>query len=128
MSEETSCPGPALELTFVSTTNTVRRRLADPCDQISETSQDLGSASNPPAIGGYSFAYRTDFIAVIDQAILIVRTIGASTRVALEAQATLPAQGKYITSEAKTPSGVSKKVQLFQSYPQIPAEFFVTSF
>lgn len=40
----------------------------------------------------------------------------------------LPTQGKYITSEAKSSTGVTKRVQLFQSYPQIPAEFFVTSF
>ena len=128
MSEQQACPGPALELTFVSTTNTVTRRLVDPCNQIDKPSQDLGTTANPPPLGGYSFAYKTDSIPVSSQAILIVRTLSASTRVGLEAQATLPAQGKYVTSEAKHPSGVSKKVQLFQSYPQIPAEFFVTSF
>lgn len=40
----------------------------------------------------------------------------------------LPAQGKLIESEARTQSGVVKKVQLFQSYPQIPSNFFMTSF
>jgi hypothetical protein len=38
-----------------------------------------------------------------------------------------PAQGKTITSTASFgESQVTKKVQLFQSFPQLPAEFFVT--
>lgn len=37
-------------------------------------------------------------------------------------------QGKMITSSATTETGVTKKIQLFQSYPQLPSEFMMTSF
>lgn len=62
-----------------------------------------------------------------DSQILVVRAIGASTRVTI-AKTSLPAQGRTVTSQATTRTGVTKKVQLFQSYPQIPAEFFFTTF
>ena len=63
--------------------------------------------------------------------LLIVRVLLQNTKLGFEsttAGTPLKAQGKLVTSEAKTAAGASKKVQLFQSYPQIPAEFFVTSF
>ena len=64
--------------------------------------------------------------------LLLIRVLSSSptqTRVGLYADGgNLPLQGRTITSEAKSPTGVTKKVQLFQSFPQIPAEFFVTSF
>ena len=119
------------------TSTDITRRLVDPCGKISKPNEDLSTL--PPgtySLGGYSFVYKTQFIPIgsghplQNQALLIVRSLFASTRVGLEITGggTLPVQGKYVTSEAKTPSGVSRKVQLFQSYPQIPAEFFVTSF
>lgn len=40
-----------------------------------------------------------------------------------------PTQGKTIISTATTTqTNVSKKIKLFQSYPQLPADFFITSF
>lgn len=39
-----------------------------------------------------------------------------------------PLQGKTIVSSAQTATGATKKLQLFQSYPQLPSEFFVTRF
>jgi hypothetical protein len=53
--------------------------------------------------------------------------VGATTKIGID-DGLLPVQGKYYTATAKSTSGVTKTVQLFQSYPQIPAEFFVTSF
>lgn len=125
---ETDCP--ALELTFISTTNAVTRRLADPCDLVNKPSQDLASVSGSYSQSGYPFVYRTENIPVANQILLIVRTLFASTRVGLErvGGGNLPIQGKYVVSEARSPAGVAKKIQLFQSFPQIPAEFFVTSF
>ena len=127
---EGNCP--TLELTFLTQTNAITRRIADPCTQI-ENSDDLFSSPGKVPLGGHSFNYQTDPIAVNGQAVLIVRTLFASTRVGFQrtdgdGNQNLPVQGKYVTSEAKAASGVSKKVQLFQSFPQIPAEFFVTSF
>ncbi len=125
---EGTCP--VLELTLISTTNVLTRRLADPCNQISKPGEDLVSDSGTYAIDGYNFNYRSDPIAVSGHAVMIARTLFAPTRIAVEriGGGNLPIQGKYVTSEAKSPSGVSKKVRLFQSFPQIPAEFFVTSF
>jgi hypothetical protein len=40
----------------------------------------------------------------------------------------VPFAGRVITSEAKTSTGVTKKIELFQSNPQIPSDFFVTAF
>lgn len=39
-----------------------------------------------------------------------------------------PAQGRSVISEATTGGNVTKKIKLFQSYPQFPTEFFVTTF
>ncbi len=39
-----------------------------------------------------------------------------------------PAQGKTVVSTVRTASGVTKTIRVFQSYPQIPASFFVTKF
>jgi len=125
---EASCP--TLELTFLSTTNVVSRGLIDPCNQVNKPAEDITATAGSYALSGYSFSFESEGIAVNSQAALVIRTLFASTRIGIErvGGGNLPVQGKYITSEAKTPSGVSKKVQLFQSYPQIPAEFFVTSF
>ena len=60
---------------------------------------------------------------------LLVRVLYAPTKLIFSG-ANLPAQGRTVTSQAtsSTSTGVSKKVVLFQSYPQIPGEFFTTAF
>lgn len=65
-----------------------------------------------------------------DNLVLFVRLVGSGTgaKIGFNGNTIFPLQGKTIVSEAKSPTGVTKTIQLFQSYPQIPAEFFVTSF
>jgi len=65
-----------------------------------------------------------------DSKFLLVRVLYAPTKLIFSSGTNLPAQGRTITSEVKssTSTGVSKKVVLFQSYPQIPGEFFMTAF
>jgi hypothetical protein len=66
----------------------------------------------------------------------VLSTIGSSyaTKLGFEgvngsgSPVNLKPQGKYVNSQAQSTVGVGKSVQLFQSNPQIPAEFFVTSF
>lgn len=58
----------------------------------------------------------------------LVGPSGPSAKVGINGYVNLPLQGKTIVSKAKSPTGVTKTVQLFQSYPQIPAEFFTTTF
>lgn len=125
---EGACP--TLEITLVTTADVITRQVTDPCDQIEPSTGDLPAVSGTFAKGGYNFTYQSDPITVNNHVVMIIRTLFAATRLAIERPdgSDLPVQGKYVTSQAKSPSGVSKKVQLFQSFPQIPAEFFVTSF
>lgn len=83
------------------------------------TTTDFACRTNPVDLSAYSNAK-----------VLIIRVLKQNTQLGFESTGGTPlkAQGKLVTSEAKTSAGASKKVQLFQSYPQIPAEFFVTSF
>jgi len=64
-----------------------------------------------------------------DSKFLFVRVLYAPTKLIFSG-GNLPAQGRTVTSQAtsSTSTGVSKKVVLFQSYPQIPGEFFTTAF
>ncbi len=61
---------------------------------------------------------------------VIVRSMFAKSRIgfATGGVVQLPSQGKLIRAEAISKSGVSKVVTLSQSFPQIPADFFVTTF
>lgn len=123
---------PSLELTLIKTNDSFQRFVIDPKPNLAGGASSLPSTGGSYEMGGFSFAYKTsDPFSIASSKVLIVRTLFASTRVGLRCDGvgcTLPRQGKYVTSEAKSPSGVTKKIQLFQSFPQIPAEFFVTKF
>lgn len=115
----------ALELTFVTTnannsaSSVADRRMIDPCLITNATSGTVsfGQAFTPAA-----------------SSFMIIRVISTSssfTGIALNVNnnsSTWPPQGKTIVSSASTQTGATKKLQLFQSYPQIPGEFFVTRF
>lgn len=110
----------AVELTFINKENfTLVRKLIDPCPIISGTIDEINFGSSFKAPSAH---------------LLILRIIapnvdfpGAKLEIVNE-NGNWPLQGKTIISQATTQTGVSKKIKLFQSYPQIPAEFFVTSF
>lgn len=85
--------------------------------------------------GGINFSYNTigrpiNLSSYPNAKMVIVRTLFAKSRVGFASggAAQLPSQGKLIRSEAVSRSGVSKVVTLTQSFPQIPADFFVTTF
>lgn len=110
----------ALELTFLNKNGTTAKRLIDECSIVSGSAANqwsLNSNVNPPQAH-----------------ILIVRLLSSNSSFAgatlqiINRSGSWPAQGKTITSEARYQTGVTKKVQLFQSYPQFPAEMFVTSY
>ena len=124
---------PALEITLIKNDYTVRRYAINP--QVNTIIQNGTSATSPPPSGSCpDSSFNNQYqIAGTDigtnTRFLIVRVIGnGSTKIGFKAANPFPLQGSTIVSTAKTQSGVEKKVQLFQSYPQIPAEFFVTSF
>ena len=126
----------AMSLTFLRTDGTMKRFVINPTgESIIENGQTANGAGTCPS--GENFAYHHQLTALdmsqvrTDLALLLfVRLIGSGTgaKVGFARTTNLPLQGRTITSEAKSPTGVTKKVQLFQSYPQIPAEFFITSF
>ena len=135
---DTPCDSIALEFTLVSGVGpdyTITKYVADTGRNIVNNvgSNNIGSSlSVAQRINSVDFNCHADIAAspaITDGKLLFIRVLGdnAKTRVATIGSG-FPVQGRYITSEAKTTSGVAKKVQLFQSYPQIPADLFLTSF
>lgn len=119
----TGCP--AIELTIVSSTNSVTRRLIDPCSQ---AGSDVTTTTAGVALEGVNFTYRSSTLSFSDTKLIIMRNLFADTKVGVAGNGNLPPQGKTIISTATTQTGVTKKIKLFQSLPQFPADFFVTSF
>lgn len=121
---------PALELTYISSTNTVIRKIIEPCTG----AQALGTTSIGVSTGSFPFAnetfvYRSNAEVISgDRKLVIIKSLFNGTKIGLAGSTTINAQGKTIVSTVNTASGVTKKIQLFQSYPQIPSDFFVTTF
>ena len=115
----------AVELTFLSSSDgVVKRYLIDECDLFEGTTDEYDFAATIPT-GDIS----------PDPSVMIARIIAPNNNfdgakieiVNATVGADWPAQGKTITSTASFgESTITKKVQLFQSFPQFPAEFFVT--
>ncbi len=118
----------ALELTLIKSDNTLTRYAVNPSNSTIITnapSASAGSTNCPDS----SFSNNYTLSSISNTKLLIARVIGSgTTKIGIKGSLNLPIQGKTITSEAKSTTGVTKKVQLFQSYPQIPTDFFVTSF
>ena len=129
----TDASADALEITVISGTSypyTITRYLSDGGNRIISGATEYESAGSY-SVDSVGFTCKTKAILIssaTNPKIMIARSIFNPTRIGFEGLTPLSAQGTIITSEAKTPSGVSKKIQLFQSYPQIPADFFTTSF
>ena len=115
-------PNPAIEITLIRTA-TIKKYVIDPDSRIASALSSSGSC------GSFQYSYTIpngDFGA--DSKLLLVRVLYSSSKLYFSRNNIFPLQGKTITSEATSTTGVSKKVVLFQSYPQIPAEFFTTTF
>ena len=127
----TGTTGPAIEVTLVKT-NGVKKYAVNP-DTTKIKNAPIASPCTPDSTH-YSFSttipYRAGDIDT-DSKFLLVRVLYASTKLLFHGDSDLnfPIQGRTVTSEAtsSTSTGVSKKVVLFQSNPQIPAEFFITT-
>lgn len=142
----TTCPStqPVIELTFIGTNSTnIARKLIDPANVMQGASgtdtipASQGAPSYNISISGktYFFKYMTTATLPINANVklMFIRTLipGATTGtvgVAVQGSSALPPQGQTVTSTATTTTGVAKKITLFQSYPQIPATIFITSF
>jgi type II secretory pathway pseudopilin PulG len=124
---ETGSTKPAIEITLVKTGN-VKKYVIDPSSRISNSS--TGSSCTPDPT---NYSYSTKVLASdigADGQFLVVRVFYGPTKLFFSRNTNLPIQGRTISSEvtSSTSTGVSKKIALFQSYPQIPGEFFATSF
>lgn len=134
-----SCSGtrtaPLLEFSFITYDASavpkygVVRELTDPCGSVTGT-DTITSSSSSFNFDGNTYAYKTSspIVPPTHSQLLVIRVLYASTKIGIQGNINFSPQGKKIISEAKSQTGVSKKVQLFQSYPQIPAEFFITTF
>lgn len=126
---------PALAVTVFNTSGSyVKQRLIQPTCSSGVSGTDIAATAANTNVQGYNFAYN----AIIPSTDLssgnmaVVRMLSANplnlSRFAVVGTANLPLQGSIITSEARSAAGVKKVIERFQSYPQIPMEFFVTSF
>lgn len=120
---------PALEITKIKSDNSVERYLVDPGNLIEDNDEKLNTTTNSTNLGGITFGYKTTtLINVFNDKVLIIRSLFSPTKIGISGSTNpLKSQGKICLSSA-TSTTVTKKIELFQSYPQIPAEFFVTSF
>lgn len=132
---ESGSPNPAIEITLVKSNgviSSVKKYLADPSSRITNAQDGIPVSSNCPS--GYSYSVNVpgpDATGVgNDGKFLLVRVLFAPTKLLFYRTSALPVQGRTISSNvtSSTSTGVSKKVVLFQSYPQISGEFFTTAF
>lgn len=121
---------PALDIALIkgnSTTNTIIRHAVDPQGRIANaTSGTSGCASTSGDASQFGRSYTIPASDIgTDTKLILVKTLYASTKLHFyRASTSFPSQGYNITSEATTQTSVTKKVQVFKTYPQIPADLF----
>ena len=116
-------PNPAIEITLVKAASLIKY-VVDPDGRIANATSP-SSCSNT----SFNYAYTVPGGSIgADGKVLVVKNLYQETRLYFKRTSAFPLQGKTVMSEAVSTTGVSKKVTLFQSYPQIPAEFFNTAF
>ncbi len=124
---ESGATNPAIEINLVKSSG-VKKYVVDPSSRI--TNASTGSSICIPN-SNYGFSYTVPGTDIgVDGQFLLVRIFYSPTRLFFSRTTDFPVQGRTISSQAtsSTSTGVSKKIVLFQSYPQIPGEFFTTSF
>lgn len=132
---------PALEVTRIRSDNVVLRDIIEPCttnpsiQYNAGTNRSFTNTNHNIVANGVtqSYGYRASFTAaeMNNIRLLMVRSLFSNTYLGFStATGTLsfPIQGRTITSEAVSNTGISKIVTLFRSNPQLPADFFVTTF
>lgn len=118
----------SIEIMVLKSNNTLEKYAYNTSCGATITNAALASQQTT-TLDGTTFQWNTGNITVANSVFMVVRVYGGRTKLGFQSATTnLPLQGKSVTSEARTQSGVVKKVQLFQSYPQLPASFFATSF
>jgi len=131
-----SCLEGALEISLIygsSPTYQIKRFIADAGNTFGSGNPDNIGLTGGTTVEGTSFNCHTSTIILpstyTSPKLLIIKAFSLPTKIAIVGNSPLPSQGKTVSSTAtSTKTGVTKQVVLFQSYPQIPSDFFVTSF
>lgn len=128
----------AIEMVVLKKENQIKRYVVNPVEGTviaNALSSSAAGSGDCPATSPVSSSKYTIPAADIgtDSLLLTIRVINASSgsyKVGFKAVSgtNFPLQGKTISSQATSATGVSKKIELFQSYPQIPSDFFITNF
>lgn len=138
-----ACNNAALEISVISgskTNPTMSRYGVDPCAARASSNQFSTCSSSPPPnttptlicssttqIGGKSFYYKAT-VAITNGLLVRVNPLYDGAYMAASGDKALPNQGSIITStgttNANTTSSTTRKITVFQGYPEIPAEFF----
>jgi len=68
-------------------------------------------------------------LAISNSKYMFIKVFNGSTKIGIQSSngaTILPMQGKSVDSEARTKGGITKRVHLFQTYPQFITSFFET--
>ncbi|GIW64474.1 MAG: hypothetical protein KatS3mg092_0407 [Patescibacteria group bacterium] len=114
----------AIELTLIKT-NAIKKYIVDPTNQINNAIIPSNICSNNKFAKSFTIPASDIFT---NSQIVIVKNLFDDGKIYFRSTTNLPLQGITVSSQAIAKSGVSKKIILFQSYPQIPTEFFYTRF
>ena len=121
----------AIEISVIGN-SPVSKYLVEPCNIIGNGNLPINNASSPKNVGGVDFwKYVTFNIGPSSGAkFIVIRPLFANLQLGFEVTTppgvVVPFQGKTIRSYAVTNSGVTRTIDVIQSPPQLPAEFFVT--
>lgn len=131
LGSESGCP--AVEITYIHNDNSITRDLVDPCTppQVTKNSGTSLTTVGGSSLNRINFQYQTQSpIALANYKVVIFRALFNPTRLGMKEVngIALPSQGNVTSAQAQSSSTVTTSVDLFQSYPQIPSDFFVTSF
>ncbi len=126
---ENTCP--VLELTAVidGAKRTLKRDVTRKCGshEVANTeTSGLAVSTVTKSIDKISFLKSVEYSVPPKTLLLIVRSLFGATKIGVDQS--IPSQSILVTATARTTSGSQKTIQVYQPYPQIPAEFFVTRF
>ncbi|NMB84018.1 hypothetical protein GYA28_01895 [Candidatus Roizmanbacteria bacterium] len=131
---QSSCSDIALEITVIyddsaTTGYDVKKYVADIGNKFASDTDDIGVNSGATKEDqAYNCNFPINISAYQNPKIMFIQTFFNSTKYAFDGGINvIKPQGSFVNSQATSNSGVSKKIQLFQSYPQIPSDFFMTN-
>jgi Tfp pilus assembly protein PilX len=121
-----ACNNAAVEVTVINgpkTNPTITRHAYDPCNARTGSNNFTSVNSNPISISGRTLTYRA-VIAITNGLLVRVNPIYSGAYFGSSGSVALPTQGNVITSVGTSDSSTQRKLNVYQGYPEIPAELF----